>query len=126
MNYFTKMHVIIKLTLSNNLIYLQISIFIFVTLSHQIYDQAINEQFEKLIQLRGMVMEITSELDINEDDNLLAEEILLLSQKLEDVRSALTSLNDFTNDEKNEVLIQELMETKTCISSAKKVIFILN
>lgn len=102
---------------------MQISKFIFVTLSRQIYDQAINEQCEKLIQLRGMVMEITSELGINED-NLLAEEILLLSQKLEDVRSALTSLNDITNDEKNEVLIQELTETKTCISSAKKVIFI--
>lgn len=66
-------------------------------------------------------MEIASEVGINED-SLLADEILLLSKKLENVRSTLTTLNNVTVNDKCKMLIEELAETRNCISSVKKVI----
>lgn len=68
-----------------------------------------------------MVMEIASEVGVNEN-TLLADEIVLLSKKLEDVKSALTMLNEVsTKDCKREVFIAELNQTENYISSVKEV-----
>jgi len=67
-----------------------------------------------------MVMEIASEVGVNEN-SLLADEIGLLSKKLEDVKSALTMLDDATTVEKRRVFIDRLNQTENYISSVKEV-----
>lgn len=68
-----------------------------------------------------MVMEIAGEVGVNEE-SLLADEIVLLSRKLEDVKCAITTLNNVTANEKRKVFIGELEETEKRILSMKKVI----
>lgn len=84
------------------------------------YNNAITEQSEKLEELRGMVMEIATEVGVTED-NLLTDEIIVLSKKLEDIKSAITTLNKVNGDKKCEVFNETLQETEKCISSIKEV-----
>lgn len=67
-----------------------------------------------------MVMEIANEVGVSED-NLLTDEIILLSKKLDDVKSAIITLNNINTDKKCEILIETLEETEKCISSIKEV-----
>lgn len=85
------------------------------------YQEAVNEQSEKLGELRGMVMEIATEVGVNED-NLLADEIVLLSRKLEDVKSAINTLHNVPVLDKRNKVISELEETEKTLDSMKKVI----
>lgn len=67
-----------------------------------------------------MVMEIATEVGVKED-NLLADEIALLSRKLEDVRSAISTLNNVTIFDKRKVVNGELAETQKTLESMKQV-----
>ena len=67
-----------------------------------------------------MVMEIASEVGVNEN-SLLADEIELLSKKLESVRLALTRLDDVTSTEKRHMFIDRINQTEHFISSVKEV-----
>lgn len=67
-----------------------------------------------------MVMEIANEVGIKED-NLFTDEIMLLSKKLEDVKSAITTINSTNEDQKCADFMGAIEETEKCISSIKKV-----
>lgn len=87
----------------------------------QVYEEAVNQQSEKLSELRGMVMEIATEVGIDEE-NLMADEIAVLSRKLEDVKSAINTLQNVTVIEKRKVINNELAETEKTLESIKQVI----